>query len=88
LRATNAVPYRVDAHIQVLGGVRVSPWVVVPERSPFRHAAIARLLDALPGAHRVDLPACGHMVPIEAPDALLSVCLRAFAHRSDGRAPA
>ncbi len=88
LRARNAVPYTVDVHVQVLGGVRDAPWVVVPERSPFREAAITRLIDALPAVHRVDLPACGHMVPLEAPQALLSVCLRAFAHRSDGRAPA
>lgn len=88
LRARNAVPYRTDVHAQVLGGLRDAPWVVVPERSPFRQDAITRLTDALPAVHRVDLPACGHMVPLEAPRALLSVCLRAFAHRPDGRAPA
>lgn len=85
LRARNAVPYRHDLHLEVLAGLQVVPWVVVPERTPFRREDIARLIAAMPAARRIDLPECGHMVPLEAPQALLSVCLRAFAHVSDGR---
>jgi pimeloyl-ACP methyl ester carboxylesterase len=75
----------VDVHRAFLASVRCPTWVVVPERSPFPPGAIDALRGALPAHTRVDVSACGHMVPLEAPEALACVLHTMWIEAAYGR---
>ena len=69
-RLRSPTPYRADTHARFLARIACPVVVVRPERSPFDDAHLRPLLAALPRATLVEVPDAGHMVPLEAPDAV------------------
>ncbi len=77
-----------------LGQLRVPTLIVVGEADiPDVHAHAGVIQAGIPGARRVVVPRCGHGVPIERPEQLVSALLphlqdRAFLTVLDGQGPA
>jgi pimeloyl-ACP methyl ester carboxylesterase len=69
-RLRSPTPYRSDTHARFLARITCPVVVVRPERSPFDSAHLAQLMSALARADLVEVPGAGHMVPLEAPEAV------------------
>jgi 3-oxoadipate enol-lactonase len=70
-----------------LAEIRVPALIVVGERDlPYNHEIAGRLEQQIPDARKVVLPGIGHMVPMEAPDAL-SAELKRFLELTTPRGP-
>ncbi len=76
-RARAAVPYRQDQHQRFLEAITCPVLSLHPEHGPFAVEDVARLESAIPDLRVVTIPGAGHMLPLEAPEAVAN-CLRAF----------
>lgn len=84
-RTRGAIPYRHAHHLPLLRRVTCPVLAVRPELSPFRDEDVAVLLAGLAQVEEQRIPGVGHMVPLQAPEALVA-CLRAFGARFGGGA--
>jgi pimeloyl-ACP methyl ester carboxylesterase len=81
-RLRSPSPYRADTHARFLARIACPVVVVRPERSPFAHAHLAPLVSALARAEVVEVAGVGHMVPLEAPEAVAAAVSMAV-HAAD-----
>lgn len=71
-------PFRNDDLWQCLPSLRVPTLVIRAAGSPVLSADVAqRMVDELPGGRLVEIPDCGHLIPVEQP-ALLAASLAEF----------
>ncbi|MFN7144999.1 MAG: alpha/beta fold hydrolase [Myxococcota bacterium] len=75
-RVRAPAPYRQDQHVHLLAAIRCPVLSVHPEHSLFAAEDVARLEAAVPDLRVAHVPG-GHMVPLDAPEALASV-IRSF----------
>jgi pimeloyl-ACP methyl ester carboxylesterase len=73
-------PYRHDQHLQFLRAMRCPVLSVHPERSPFAPTDVAALEGTIEDLSVATIPGAGHMVQLDAPDALADA-VRAFLGR-------
>jgi pimeloyl-ACP methyl ester carboxylesterase len=81
-RVRAAMPYRQDQHLRFLAEIRCPVLSVRAERSIFATEDVARLETGIAGLRVVTLAGTGHMVQLDAPEALASVIASFFADSS------
>ncbi len=69
-RSRSAVPYRQDQHQRFLEAIRCPVLSIRPEHGPFAADDVARLEATIPDLRAVVVPGAGHMLPLEAPEAV------------------
>jgi pimeloyl-ACP methyl ester carboxylesterase len=72
-RWRSPTPYRADAHASLLSALRCPVRVVRPRRSPFAAIDVEMRIAACSAARTAWVEDAGHMVPLEAPEALVRI---------------